>query len=195
MALLRFAPVRFALLRSASLRSVWQPVDEHQPMPCAGSDRLLTWPIGQPCVLARLPARPHLRDQLSQHCSGQPRHAAIGKSSGTGQASRHTPTLLRPSPQHEQGVLLTVHEVVRAACEINGGPAERAVTNCTSRLRLMASCYAMWRPGHAPGIGDGSNHSRRTPLGPGDTFDGPMAPGRAVSHWVRVVTTSRRAVG
>jgi hypothetical protein len=43
-----------------------QPVDEHQPVPGAGPDRPLPRPIGQPRVLARLPARPQFDDQLSE---------------------------------------------------------------------------------------------------------------------------------
>jgi hypothetical protein len=72
-------------------------VDEHQPVPGTGPDRPLPRPIGKPCVLARLPARPQLGDQLSQDLRGQPRHTAIDNSGGTGQAPRHTTTLLRPS--------------------------------------------------------------------------------------------------
>jgi hypothetical protein len=62
-----------------------QPVDEHQPVPGTGSDRPLPRPICQPCVLARLPARPELGDQLSEDLRGQPRHSVIGNRGGTGQ--------------------------------------------------------------------------------------------------------------
>ncbi len=41
-----------------------QPVDEHQLVPDTGSDRPPPGPIGQPRVLARLPARSQLGDQL-----------------------------------------------------------------------------------------------------------------------------------
>ncbi len=43
-----------------------QPVQEHQPVPSTGPDRPLPRPVGQPCVLARLPARSQLGDQLSE---------------------------------------------------------------------------------------------------------------------------------
>jgi len=62
-----------------------QPVNEHQPVPGTGPDRPLPRPNGQPCVLARLPARPHFDDQLSEDLRGQPGHSAIGNSGGTGQ--------------------------------------------------------------------------------------------------------------
>ncbi len=62
-----------------------QPVEEHQPVPGTGSDRPPTRPIGQPRVLTRLPARPELGDQLSQHFPGQPGHPAIDDSGGTSQ--------------------------------------------------------------------------------------------------------------
>ena len=64
-------------------------------MPGTGSDRPLARPIGQPRVPVRLPARPELGDQLSQHFPGQPGHPAIGDSGGTGQRPGHTTTLLR----------------------------------------------------------------------------------------------------
>ena len=63
-----------------------QPVNKHQPVPGTGPDRPPTQPTGQPCVLARLPARPQLGDQLRQDLRGQPGHSAIGNSGGTGQA-------------------------------------------------------------------------------------------------------------
>ena len=74
-----------------------QPVDEHQPMPGAGPDRPLTWPIGQACLPARLPSRPELDDQLSEDLREQSGHPAFSDSGGTGQAPRHPTTLLRPS--------------------------------------------------------------------------------------------------
>ncbi len=74
-----------------------QPFNEHQPVPGASADRPPARPIGQPCVLAGLPAWSQLGDQLSEHFSGQPGHMAIGDSGGTGQAPRHTTTLLRLS--------------------------------------------------------------------------------------------------
>ncbi len=46
-----------------------QPVDEHQPVPPAGSDRPPARPIGKACVLARVPARSQLGDQLAQDLS------------------------------------------------------------------------------------------------------------------------------
>jgi hypothetical protein len=73
-----------------------QPVDEHQPVPGTGPDRPLPRPIGQPCLLARLPARPELGDQLSQHFPGQSGHPTIGDGGGSGQGPRHTTTLPRP---------------------------------------------------------------------------------------------------
>ena len=60
-----------------------QPVEEHQPVP--GTGRPSARPIGQPRVLARLPARPELGDQLSQDLRGQSGHPAIGDSGGSGQ--------------------------------------------------------------------------------------------------------------
>jgi hypothetical protein len=47
-----------------------QPVDEHQPVLCTGADRPPARPIGQSRVLARLPARPQLGDQLRQDLPG-----------------------------------------------------------------------------------------------------------------------------
>ncbi len=70
-----------------------QPVHEHQPVPGASSDRPLARPIGQPCVLARLPARSQLGDQLRQNLRGQSGHSAIGDSGGTGKSARHITTL------------------------------------------------------------------------------------------------------
>ena len=74
-----------------------QPVDEHQPVPGAGSDRPPARPIGQPCVLACLPARSQFGDQFGQDLSGQSGHPAIGNSGSTSQSPRPTTTLLRPS--------------------------------------------------------------------------------------------------
>ncbi|MEX5721065.1 hypothetical protein [Geodermatophilus maliterrae] len=74
-----------------------QPVNEHQPVPRARPDRPLARPIGQSRVLARLPFRPELSDQLGEHFLGQSGHAAIGDSSGTGQRPGHITSLLRPS--------------------------------------------------------------------------------------------------
>jgi hypothetical protein len=73
-----------------------QPVDEHQPVPGTGSDRPPARPIGQACLLTRLPARSQLGDQLGQDLPGQSGHPAIGDSSSMGQAPRHPTTLLRP---------------------------------------------------------------------------------------------------
>jgi hypothetical protein len=74
-----------------------QPVEEHQPVPGTGSDRPPPRPIGQPRILARLPARSHLGDQLGQDLPGQSGHPAIGDSGDTGQTPGHTMTLLRPA--------------------------------------------------------------------------------------------------
>ncbi len=63
-----------------------QPVDEHQPVPGAGSDRSLSRPNDRPCVLACLPARSQLDDQLSEDLWGPPGHPAVGDRGGTGQA-------------------------------------------------------------------------------------------------------------
>jgi hypothetical protein len=82
-----------------------QPVEEHQPVPGAGADRPPARPIGQACVLARLPARSQLDGQLGEDLPGQPGHPAIGDRGGTGQAPRHTPTL-PPSSRAGHGSLL-----------------------------------------------------------------------------------------
>jgi hypothetical protein len=71
-----------------------QPVEEHQPVPGAGADCPLPGPIGQPRVLACLPARSQLGDQLGQDLPGQSGHPAIGDSGGTGKSARHITTLL-----------------------------------------------------------------------------------------------------
>ncbi len=71
-----------------------QPVEEHQPVPGASSDRPPARPIGQPRVLARLPARPQLGDQLRQNLRGQSGHPAIGDRGGTGKSARRITTLL-----------------------------------------------------------------------------------------------------
>ncbi len=42
-----------------------KPVEEHQAVPGTGPDRPLPRPIGQSCVLTRLPAGPQLGDQFS----------------------------------------------------------------------------------------------------------------------------------
>jgi len=76
------------------------PVDAHQPVPGVRPDRPLARPIGQPCLLGRLPARPQLGDQLRQHLPGQSRHRAIADSGGTGQSPRHITTLPRPARRH-----------------------------------------------------------------------------------------------
>ena len=47
-----------------------QPVDEHQPVPGACSDRPLPRPICQSCVLTRLPSRSQLGDKVSQNLRG-----------------------------------------------------------------------------------------------------------------------------
>jgi hypothetical protein len=70
-----------------------QPVEEHQAVPGTGSDRPPPRPIGQPRILARLPTRSQLGDQLGQHLSRQPGHSAIGDSGGTGKSARHITTL------------------------------------------------------------------------------------------------------
>jgi hypothetical protein len=57
-----------------------QPVDEHQPVPGASPHRPPARSIGQACVLACLPARAQLGDQLSQDLPGQPGQPAIGDS-------------------------------------------------------------------------------------------------------------------
>ena len=74
-----------------------QPVEKHQPVPGTGSDRPLPRPIGQPCLLTRLPAQSHLGDQLGQDLPGQSGHPAIGDNGGTGEAPGHTTTLPCPS--------------------------------------------------------------------------------------------------
>jgi hypothetical protein len=78
-----------------------QPVEEHQPVPGTGPDRPPPRPIGQACVLARLPARAkldgQLDGQLGEDFPGQPGHPAIGDRGGSRQAPRHTPTLPRSS--------------------------------------------------------------------------------------------------
>ncbi len=74
-----------------------QPVDEHQPVPGTGPDRPPARPVGQPRILARLPARPELGHELSEHFTGQPGHPATSDRGGTGQRPRHTTTLLHPS--------------------------------------------------------------------------------------------------
>ena len=71
-----------------------QPIDEDQPVPGTGSDRPPARPIGQPGVLACLPARPELGDQFRQDLSGQSGHSAIGDSDGRGKSARHIMTLL-----------------------------------------------------------------------------------------------------
>jgi hypothetical protein len=73
-------------------------------------------PIGQACVLTRLPARAQFGDQLGQHFPGQSGHPAIGDSGGTGQAPRHTTprpvlhtsTHSRPA-DHARGRMKTLH--------------------------------------------------------------------------------------
>jgi hypothetical protein len=77
-----------------------QPVDEHQPVPGASSERLLTRPIDQSRVLTHLPARSHLSDQPSYDLPGQPGHPAIADSGGSRQAPRHNLTLRRASHHH-----------------------------------------------------------------------------------------------
>jgi hypothetical protein len=60
---------------------------------CPAPTPIAPRPIGQPCVLPRLPARAQFRDQLSQHLPGQSAHTAIGDRGGPGQHPRHTTTL------------------------------------------------------------------------------------------------------
>ncbi len=71
-----------------------QPVDEHQPVPGTGPDRAPARPIGQARVPARLPARPELGDQLSQHFAGQP----CPRRSATAAARARLLDRLRPCP-------------------------------------------------------------------------------------------------
>ena len=88
-----------------------QPVDEHQPVPGAGSDRPPARPISQSRVLPRLPARSQLGDQLSQHFPGQP----VTQRSATAAARVKLLDTPRTCPGlHEQAVSLTMHEVVDA---------------------------------------------------------------------------------
>ena len=70
-----------------------QPVEEHQPVPGTGSDRPSTRAIDQSRVLACLPARSQLGDQLGQDLARQSGHSAIGDSGGTGKSARHIMTL------------------------------------------------------------------------------------------------------
>jgi hypothetical protein len=66
-------------------------------VPCTGAGRPPARPIGQPCLLAGLPAWSQLGDQLGQDLPGQSDHPAIGSSIGTRQRPRHTTTLPCPS--------------------------------------------------------------------------------------------------
>jgi hypothetical protein len=74
-----------------------QPVDDHHPIPGTGSDRPPARPIGQPCVLARLPARAQLGDELSQQFPWTARSLGDRQERRHGPASwiRHDPA--RPS--------------------------------------------------------------------------------------------------
>jgi hypothetical protein len=73
-----------------------QPVEEHHPGAGHRFDRLLARPIGQPCALARPAARAQLGDQLRPALRERSGHPAVGDSSSSGRAPRHTTTLPRP---------------------------------------------------------------------------------------------------
>ena len=87
-----------------------QPVEEHQPVPGSGSDRSLARPIGQPCVLTRLPTRPQLGDQVGQDLRGQSGHPGgrRQRQHGAGSSTHHAPA----SSVNEQAASLFLHEVV-----------------------------------------------------------------------------------